>query len=121
MTMKTEITVITKGSALIAGELGSPGFSSSPTSNTEAFSCTGSNCCPTGDVLVGTAAVLAAGELVTGSLIVTVLEVLAGDVLPTVEMGAEGSTSVATAGLVPGLVSALAAVGPVFCPSVGSM
>lgn len=63
---------------------------------------------------------LAAGELVTGSLIITVLEVLAGDVLPTVEMGAEGSTSVATAGLVPGLVSALAAVGMVVCPSVGS-
>ena len=64
-------------------------------------------------------------ELVTGGLTVTVLEAVAEGVLPTVEMGAEevlGSmvlSSVAPTGLVPGLVSDLAAVGPAVCPSKG--
>lgn len=128
MTMKTEITVITKGSALVLsakGELGSSGFSSSPASNTEAFSWIGSNGCSNADVLAGMAAVLVVVELVTRGLAVMVLEAVAGDVLPTVEMGAEevlGSmvlSSVAPAGLVPGLVSDLAAVGPTVCPSEG--
>lgn len=128
MTMKTEITVITKGSALVVsakGELGSSGFSSSPTSNTEAFSCMGSNGCSSVGVLVGMAAVLVDVELVTRGLTVTVLEAVAEDVLPMAELGAEevlGSmvlSSVAPAGLVPGLVSDPPAVGRMVCPSKG--
>lgn len=123
MTMKTEITVITKGSALVVpATLGSSELSSSPTSTTEAFSCLGSNDCANVGVLVGMAAVLADVGLVTRGLTVTVLGAAAKDVLRTVEMGAEefpGSTvlsSVAPTGLVPGLVSDLAAVGPRVCP-----
>lgn len=64
-------------------------------------------------------------ELVTRGLTVTVLEAVAEDVLPTVKMGAEevlGSTvlsPVVPTGLVAGLVSDLAAVGPTVCPSKG--
>lgn len=63
-------------------------------------------------------------ELVTRGLTVTVM-VVADDALPTVELGAEevlGSmvlSSVAPTGLVPGLVSDFAAVGPTVCPSKG--
>lgn len=65
-------------------------------------------------------------ELVTRGLTVTATEVVAEDALPTVELGAEevlGSmvlSSVAPTGLVPGLVSDFAAVGPTVCPSKGS-
>lgn len=73
---------------------------------------------------MGLAAMLVA-ELVTGGLAVTVPEAVAEDVLSTVETGAEevlGSmvlTSVAPTGLVPGLVSDLASVGPTVCLSEG--
>lgn len=85
----------------------------------------GSNGCSNADVLAGMAAVLVVEELVTRGLTVTVLEAVAGDVLPTAEMGAElvlGSmvlSSVVPAGLIPGLVSDLAAVDPTVCPSEG--
>lgn len=100
-----------------------PGFSSSPTSNTEAFSCTGSNDCSSVDVLLGVVAALVDMELVTRGLTVTLLEAVAEDVLPMVKMGAEevlGSTvlsPVVPTGLVAGLVSDLVAVGPTVCPS----
>lgn len=67
---------------------------------------------------------LVAVELVTRGLTIVVPEAVAEDMLPTVAMGAEvlGSmvlSSVAPTGLVPGLVSDLAAVDPTVCPSEG--
>lgn len=85
----------------------------------------GSNGCSSVGVLVGMAAVLVDVELVTRGLTVTVLEAVAEDVLPMAELGAEevlGSmvlSSVAPAGLVPGLVSDPPAVGRMVCPSKG--
>lgn len=85
----------------------------------------GSNGCSSVDVLVGMAAVLVDMELVRRGLTVTVLEAVAEDMIPTVEMGADevlGSmvlSSVPPTGLVPGLVSDLAAGGPTVCPSKG--
>lgn len=85
----------------------------------------GSNGCSSVDVLVGMAAVLVDVELVRRGVTVMVLEAAAEDVVPAVEVGADealGSTvlsSVAPAGLVPGLVSDLAAVGPTVCPAKG--
>lgn len=102
-----------------------PELSSSPTFNTEAFSCLGSDDCASVGVLVGMAAVLADVELVMRgvTVTVTVLEAVAKDVLRAMETGAGevlGSTvlsSVAPTGLVPGLASDLAAVGSRVCPS----
>lgn len=100
-----------------------PELSSSPIFNTEAFSCLGSNDCVSVGVLVGMAAVLADVELVMRGVTVTVLEAVAKDVLRTVEMGAGevlGSTvlsSVASTGLIPGLVSDPGAMGSMVFPS----
>lgn len=76
-------------------------------------------------MLVEMATLLVDVELITRGLTVTVLEVVAEDVRCTAEMGAEevlGSmvlSSVALAGLVPGLVSDPSAVGRMVCTSKG--